>query len=484
MHVTTTLSRPLAQDIAAATLRELPEFFVTDVLGSPIYSKQIEMARAVQAHRRVSVVGCNSSGKDYMAARLVLWWMNTRHPARALVYGPTTRQVDGIVFSEMRASFSTAPAIDGYKMKGRIYETSNRGYEVSKESVAIGFATNATPGADGQVFNLQGFHSPNLLVILTEAHAITQAEYDAVLRLQPARVLMTGNAFVQSGPFYDAFYDKSEDWHQIHIDAWDTPNLNGGDIPGMVTQEAIDEAEREWGIDSPLYQGSIMARFPDNLEDMLCPLHDVNAAASRTAPEDAPGQPRIAGLDVAGPGTDKTVLIFRQGPQVRYLWRGHEPNTMTTARRALDISLKERVQYLVVDDAGIGGRVVERMRLILAEEPLYKAIHVIAFNGGAKARNSRFFNANAEIYWRTRLWLNEQDSSIPNDRLLMGQLTARKYDVNPKNQIVVESKRDMRKRGLSKSPDEADALAMTHAIRIRESTNTEAGARKESLWTG
>ena len=342
--MTSSLARPHAQDLAALAFRDNPEFFITDVLGCPIYSKQIEMGRAVQSERRVSVVGCNSSGKDYMAARLVLWWMNTRVPARALVYGPTTRQVDGIVFSEMRTSFSAATVIDGYKLKGHMYETSNRGYEVGKESIAIGFATTATPGTEGQVFNLQGFHSPNLLVVITEAHAITQAEYDAVLRLQPARVLMTGNAFVQSGPFYDAFHDKSEGWYQIHIDASDTPNLNGGYIPGMVTQEAIDEAEREWGVESPFYQGSIMARFPDNLEDMLCPLHDVNAAANRTAVADASGQPRIAGLDVAGPGTDKTVLLFRQGPLARYLWRGHEPDTMKTARRALDICVKERVQ--------------------------------------------------------------------------------------------------------------------------------------------
>ena len=124
------------------------------------------------------------------------------------------------------------------------------------------------------------------------------------------------------------------------------------------------------------------------------------------------------------------------------------------------------------------------MRLILSEEPLYKAIHVIAFNGGAKAKSPRFFNANAEIYWRTRLWLNEQDSDIPNDRVLIGQLTARRYEMNPKNQIVIESKRVMRKRGISKSPDEADALAMTHAVRVREVSQGDIGAAKESLWTG
>ena len=50
-----------------------PVAFVEDVLGESPYSKQEEILRAVARSRRVSVVGCNGSGKDWAAARAVLW---------------------------------------------------------------------------------------------------------------------------------------------------------------------------------------------------------------------------------------------------------------------------------------------------------------------------------------------------------------------------------------------------------------------------
>ena len=52
-----------------------PVGFVRDVLGEAgmPYSKQVEMLEAIVQHRRVSVVGANSAGKDWTAARAVLW---------------------------------------------------------------------------------------------------------------------------------------------------------------------------------------------------------------------------------------------------------------------------------------------------------------------------------------------------------------------------------------------------------------------------
>jgi len=48
---------------------------------------------------------------------------------------------------------------------------------------------------------------------------------------------------------------------------------------------------------------------------------------------------------------------------------------------------------------------------------------------------------------------------IPNDNDLIGQLSSRKYMVNERNKIVVESKKVMKSRGMP-SPDEADCLLL------------------------
>ena len=149
-----------------------PESFVRDVLGESPYDKQVDILNAVARARRVSVVGCNGSGKDWAAARAVLWWLHSRSPAKAIVTGPTTRQVDDIVWNELRAAYAQASD----RLGGRMFRTSR--YELDEQTFALGFATSSP-------YNLQGFHSPNLMVVLTEAHAVREADVDAVRRLHP-----------------------------------------------------------------------------------------------------------------------------------------------------------------------------------------------------------------------------------------------------------------------------------------------------------
>ena len=83
-----------------------PVEFVCEMLGGEPYSKQEEVLRSVAESRRTSVVGCNGSGKDWAAARAVLWWLHTRSPSKAVVTGPTSRQVDHIVWNEIRHAYA------------------------------------------------------------------------------------------------------------------------------------------------------------------------------------------------------------------------------------------------------------------------------------------------------------------------------------------------------------------------------------------
>jgi hypothetical protein len=66
---------------------------------------------------------------------------------------------------------------------------------------------------------------------------------------------------------------------------------------------------------------------------------------------------------------------------------------------------------------------------------------------------------------RDELWAKVRDIlqeglSLPDDEELAGQLSAPKYKFDSAGRIVIESKEDMKKRGVD-SPDRADALALT-----------------------
>ena len=408
--------------------------------GAP-YSKQEEVLRAAAAHRRVSVVGCNGSGKDWAVARIVLWWMATRQKAKAIVTGPTQRQVEEVVWREMRLAHSMAKP----PLKGQMYTSR---YVLDEQRFALGFSTD-------NPYNLQGFHSPNLLVAVTEAHAVEQQHMDALKRLNPKLLVLSGNPLALTGEFYDSQHGKRELYECIAISAYDTPNVaeEREVIPGMTTLEDVEERRSEWGEESPLFQASVLGQFPEALEDTLISTSPVMQATDRwrdSAPETQ--APWDLGVDVARFGADKTILCARRGSRVEDTWQLVHADTMHLVGRIVELVRRHGTRAVFVDAAGVGGGVVDRLREL--GQP------VVEVQVGSAAKNSaRFLNLRAEIFWELRRRFLAGDIAIPDDPELIGQLLALRYDFTSSGQVQIEGKPEMRRRGLP-SPDKADALAL------------------------
>jgi len=71
------------------------------------------------------------------------------------------------------------------------------------------------------------------------------------------------------------------------------------------------------------------------------------------------------------------------------------------------------------------------------------------------------------------------DIDIPDDEELLAQLTALKWKTNSRGQIVIESKEDMRARGVP-SPDKADSLVYASAAPSMSWTDVYGGLSAES----
>ena len=419
-----------------------PAEFVRKTLGESPYGKQVEILEAVAKHRRVSVVGCNGSGKDWTAARVVLWWINAHSPAKAIVTGPTTRQVSDIVWKEMQSAH--AGTAEG-KLKGKMFRTSR--YEVDDETFALGFATDSP-------YNLQGFHSPNLLVVITEAHAVDERDMDAIRRLHPRRLLMVGNAYVSPGTFYDSHHSKRRLYKAIRISAEDTPNFTGGEsyIPGMMTRQDVADREAEWGSDDPRFLSTVLAQFPENQDDIVVPLKWARAAAERSLKPDGLV---IVACDVARYGSSSTVVVRRQGAHARIVHKMKGQDTMKIAEYLKAYCESRKVDYLVVDETGVGGGVVDRLRQLRLRGP-----KLVPFVAAASASNPKYHvNLGAEVWWIMRNRYESGDLDTDNDADLIEQVSTRKF-YREGERIKLQNKFK-----LSKSPDEADALAMTFAVR-------------------
>ncbi len=219
----------------------------------------------------------------------------------------------------------------------------------------------------------------------------------------------------------------------------------------MITQEDIDDRKEEWGEESALYVGAVLGEFPDNLDDVVVPLSKAVAAARRELEADGPV---ILRCDVARYGQDKTVVMRRQGPVARIVWRTRGRDTTQISAFLQAYCRDHLVDSLVVDDTGVGGGVVDQLK-----HGKLGSTRLEAFVAGAAANNKDYFvNRTAEIWWAMQNKYVADELDTDDDAALIGQVSSRMYTRDENGKIRLQSKQDM-----NRSPDEADALAMTFA---------------------
>lgn len=185
----------------------------------------------------------------------------------------------------------------------------------------------------------------------------------------------------------------------------------------------------------------------------------VNAMGRDIERESYEHAPRVMGVDVARFGGDRSVIVRRQGllaykPEVH-----RDLDTMAFAGIVSDRIREYRPATVFVDSSGLGAGVADRLRQL--------GHSIVDVDAGSRAREShRFINLRAEMWWGLREWL-KQGGVMQNDQALMADLVAPEYTFDPKDRVRLESKDDMKRRGLP-SPDTADALAMTFAYPVSE----------------
>jgi hypothetical protein len=128
---------------------------------------------------------------------------------------------------------------------------------------------------------------------------------------------------------------------------------------------------------------------------------------------------------------------------------------MKTADRIAEEIDTYEPDAVVIDETGIGSGVVDRLRQLQ-----YK---VFGFNGGEQAADKDTYrNKRAEVWGLMRDAMRSR-IELPNDQELSADLIGPEYGFTPTQQIWLEKKEDMKKRGLA-SPDRGDAVAMTWAV--------------------
>jgi hypothetical protein len=191
-----------------------PVFFCEHVLGCTPWGTQREIMESVRDNRATAVPSCHSSGKSWIAARIVLWFLYSFPDSKVITTAPTDRQIRGILWGEIHQARANAKVeLGGYHTVQRI--------ELEENWWAWGFTA---PDYDPNRF--QGFHAPHILVVVDEAAGISNAlaqQIDSILSGGHSRKLEIGNP-VLSGTAFEASCD-SKLVNTIPISAFDTPNF-------------------------------------------------------------------------------------------------------------------------------------------------------------------------------------------------------------------------------------------------------------------
>jgi hypothetical protein len=170
--------------------------------------------------------------------------------------------------------------------------------------------------------------------------------------------------------------------------------------------------------------------------------------------------PLVIGVDPARFGDDRTSIIRRRGRVAFKLQSYKKKDTMEVAGLVHMIIKDEKPTKVFIDVGGLGAGVVDRLR-----EMGYSDIIVAVNSGNVPLNAERYVNKRAEMWGELKNWLNDQPVQIPDSDTLHADLCGVTYKFDSKTRLILERKEDMKKRGL-RSPDEADALALTFSFPV------------------
>jgi len=492
-----------------------PEDFVTEVLGAKCWQMQTDIVRSVFKNKITSVKTCNSVGKSFIAARIVVTWLMLYEDSVVVTTAPTWAQVTDVLWREIASTVK----LSRYKLTDN--EVLQAGLTLGEKWYAVGRST-AKPE------NFFGYHADHLLVVVDEAGGVDEPIFKGVAAITPninAHILLIGNPTKPSGTFFN-YFDKPElGAKRYTISAFDSPNFTAleiktvDDLVAMFTPpEDIDQVDwiaavnqeiqnrldptfaalidpatvygryHEWGADSPAWQALVMGEFPTEGDQQLISTDLVLMAMNMSGIDEDSGKTYAElsgwdisdgapeyGLDMARYGSDSTVLTPRHGGWVEDQIAWNKTDLMTSADKVINIiDILNPNLRLNIDDTGNGGGTTDRLRQISKEQiGLGKPVHqyqLAAYNFSSKEmmkQPEKYHDITSELYWNLAGWFRRKQIAIPKDMQLRDELIARRWGVMPNGKIKVESKDEYKKRTGGRSPDRSDSLVLAFAGGLR-----------------
>lgn len=395
-------------------------------------------------------------GKSALVAWIIWWAISTFEDTRGVVTANTENQLKTRTWVEVAKWHRLFIARELFKFTATAIFAADPEHEKT-------WRIDMVPWSERNTEAFAGLHNQGkrILVVYDEASGIPDVIWEVTegaLTDKNTQIIwcVFGNPTRNKGRFRECFSGGkfAHRWKSAAIDSRQV---------SFTDKDQIARWAADYGEDSDFFRVRVRGVFPRVDAESFIPYELAKAAAQR---DELSSAHIILGVDVGRFGDDPSVIYPRQGrdaksrlPEVYF-----GMDTMTLCLKIVEAYHRYRALYVFVDEGGVGGGVVDRLRQL--------RIPVIGVDFGAKPdgvnieSGVKYANKRAEIWGAMRDWL-PQGSILERihglEITLVDELVAPNYGLNNAEAIQLESKKDMRRRGIP-SPNVADALACTFAL--------------------
>lgn len=480
-----------------------PVRFASEVLGAHLTEDVSRLMESVVQNPVTLAKSSNAVGKTHAAAHLAVWFYRCFGESQVFTCAapPSETNLELLLWGQINSlvrSHSSLFSTD---------QTSNLHIEESPKHFLTGVSipVSGTPAEREAKFS--GKHAPHLLFIVDEGDAVPDEVYRGIESCMSggfARLLVLYNARASQGPIYDK--EVSRSGVIVELSALRHPNVVSGieSIPGAVSRETTVRRIHNWsrplaaGEESPdsgcfelpeflvgcrakLDDGSLceplsgpwrritqpalaymtLGRYPAQAENQLISSEWIESAQKRwlshVRANGEKGQGVcIAGQDVAEFGVDENINLRRyENGFVSQPERWSGVDTYVSAERASHLHRDHGCDMTFCDGTGVGSGMAAYM-----ERHGCKAESVkVASSPTRKTEMGEFKILRDQLLWSVREWLRTESAMLPPSKGLAEELRSLTYSTDGGKVRVVS--KDVLKEVLKRSPNEADALALT-----------------------
>lgn len=419
-----------------------------DDLGDQIRSRGFNGFDPVEPIRYATASG-HGIGKSAFSSWLVMFVMSTRPNSKGVITANTGDQLRTKTMSELAKWHKRC--ITGHWFEMNAMSIHHRAFP---ETWRVDAQTSREENSE----SFAGLHCADSTpwYLFDEASAIPDKIWEVAeggLTDGEPMFFVFGNPTRNSGRFRECFGSRKHRWITRQIDSREAK---------MTNKVLIDQWKDDWGEDSDFFRVRVRGMFPRAGDMQFIPSEDVAEAMRRGPGRYLGDDALVCGIDLARGGEDNCFIVFRRGKDGKsekvYRIPGEKSrDSMKVVSLTTTVLDRHKPDVTFIDETGLGGPIADRL--------VQLGFHVIGVNFGGEADDKKKYrNKVAEMWWRMREWIMN-GGALPDDPQLEQELTTREYGHTDKDQLILEKKNDMKKRGLH-SPDWADALCLTFAYHV------------------